>query len=45
VKRSGEKRYTKEGRERVDTDTRGALIGGKRRMEVCLMTNNPSGNA
>jgi hypothetical protein len=36
VKRSGEKKTHKMDEERVDTDTRWALVGGKRRMEIVL---------
>jgi hypothetical protein len=45
VKRSGEKKIHKMDEERVDTDTRGALVGGKRRIEVCFTTNYSSVHA
>lgn len=40
VKRQGEK-INKMDEARVDTDTNGALAGGKRRMEVCFTKSTP----
>jgi hypothetical protein len=36
VERPNERRYTKHNNERVDTDTRGVLMGGQKRSEEVL---------